>query len=810
MAGKRPKGGGASQPGNCPDAVQPAAPPTTHNDARRGLAERHSLYVEQTPLGYVEFTPALVITEWNPAAERMFGFARAEALGKNVFDLIVPKDVAPQIHAVHEALKTASGGERSSNENLTKDGRRIVCEWYNTSLRRADGQVIGIASLVQDVTASVQAERALVESEAKLRALVTNSHDAIGVSVHGVHTFANPAYVRLFGFTRAEELIGKPILEFIAPEAQADIIERLQRRAAGNPISNTYETIGLRRDGRRLELDVTVTSYPEKEVPQTVVLMRDVGERNENLRRLAASEHRFRTLTERSVDVVTLVDRHGLVVYHSPSYERVMGHKPSERQGQSMLDFVHEDDRAAVRDRFARLLAEGGASEAITVRSRDASGTWRWLELTAAAHFDDPAVAGLVINFRDVSERVRAEEERQKLERQMQHVQKLESLGVLAGGIAHDFNNILMSVLGHATLALAALPQTSPVRKDIVEVERAARRAAELTKQMLAYSGKGRFVVHAVDLRAVVHDMTQMLELSISKKAVLRLNLAPSIPTVLADLTQLHQVVMNLVINASEAIGNRSGVIAVSVGTMSCDRAYLAGTYLDEQLPEGDYVFLEVADNGCGMDKETLAKIFDPFFSTKFTGRGLGLAAVLGIIRGHRGAIRVYSEPGRGTTFTLLFPASEQRVEREEREEREDARPTRTQHWANGGTVLLVDDEETVRAVGEKMLQALGLTVITAVDGRDAVELFRKHADEIAAVLLDLTMPHMDGEETLRELRRIRPMVRVLLSSGYNEHEVEQRFAGKGLAGFVQKPYALSDLTAQLINVLGPGVKPQQ
>jgi CheY-like chemotaxis protein len=303
---------------------------------------------------------------------------------------------------------------------------------------------------------------------------------------------------------------------------------------------------------------------------------------------------------------------------------------------------------------------------------------------------------------------------------------------------------------------------------------------------MLAYSGKGKFVVENIDLNHLLEDMLHMLEVSISKKAVLRLNPYHPLPSVEADATQMRQIVMNLVINASEAIGDRSGVIAITTGCMDCDRSYLKDVWLDENITEGLYVYLEIADTGCGMDKDTLAKLFDPFFTTKFTGRGLGMAAVLGIIRGHKGAIKVYSEAGKGTSFKILLPASSQPAT--------DAVCAIGQdNWKGIGTALLVDDEEVVRLVGAEMLRELGFVVITANDGNEAVEIFKNNPG-ISFVILDLTMPHMDGEQCFRELRQLNPNVKVIMSSGYNEQEVSQKFVGKGLAGFIQKPYRLNVL----------------
>jgi len=401
----------------------------------------------------------------------------------------------------------------------------------------------------------------------------------------------------------------------------------------------------------------------------------------------------------------------------------------------------------------------------------------------------------VLATHRDISALKFAEDARHKLEQQMLHAQKLESLGVLAGGIAHDFNNILMAIIGNADLALMRINRESPAVENLHRIEQAAARAADLAKQMLAYSGKGKFVVENIDLNILLEEMLHMLEVSISKKAVLRLDPYQPLPPVEADATQIRQIIMNLVINASEAIGDKSGVIAITTGCMDCDRSYLKDVWLDENLNDGLYVYLEIADSGCGMDKETLSKLFDPFFTTKFTGRGLGMAAVLGIVRGHRGAIKVYSEPGRGTTFKILLPASG----RPAGLFNDDSLAERLQ---GNGTVLLVDDEETIRGIGAEMLNELGFSTVTAADGREAVEVFKSRSD-IAFVILDLTMPHMDGEQCFRELRQIDPDVKVIMSSGYNEQEVTEKFIGKGLAGFIQKPYRLSTLQEVIRTVTG-------
>ena len=409
-----------------------------------------------------------------------------------------------------------------------------------------------------------------------------------------------------------------------------------------------------------------------------------------------------------------------------------------------------------------------------------------------------PVSEDLYMHFAfDVTERRRAEEEKRNLERQVQQAQKLESLGVLAGGIAHDFNNILMAVLGHAELALAEISPMSPARGNLTEIATAARRAAELCRQMLAYAGKASIALERVVLRDLVEEMAHLLKTAISKKAILNLNLERGLPPIEADPSQIRQIVMNLIINASEAIGDRSGVVTVSVGATRCDEEYLSRTELRETLAPGLYLHLEVADTGCGIGEEARSRIFEPFFSTKFTGRGLGLAAVLGIVHAHKGALKVYSEPGKGTTFKILFPAKEGTVEGARTME-----PTPLADWRGKGTILLVDDEESLVALGARMLEHLGFTVLMASDGLRAVELYRERGKEIDLVLMDLTMPHMDGAEAFGELRRLNPDVCVVLASGYSHEDVASRFAGKGLDGVLQKPYTLAKLREALAELM--------
>ncbi|MCP5046199.1 MAG: response regulator [bacterium] len=418
---------------------------------------------------------------------------------------------------------------------------------------------------------------------------------------------------------------------------------------------------------------------------------------------------------------------------------------------------------------------------------------------------NEDSILGRVWSFRDVTERKRAEEERLSLERQVQYAQKLESLGVLAGGIAHDFNNILMVIMGNVELAGMLLSSPNPASKNLKQIEMAAKRVAGVVNQMLAYSGKGKFVIEPIRLNEVVEEISNLLNVSISKKAGLNYNFSNDLPVFTGDVSQVRQVIMNLITNASEAIGNEKGMITISTGVENCDRAFLDSSNfsfqagLDDSLPEGRYIYLELEDTGCGMDAETMSKIFDPFFTTKFTGRGLGMAAVQGIVRGHRGVLKVSSNVGKGTLFQIYFPVTEGCVVPVGEEEINTPPPTEKRRE---GTILVADDEVSVCDATRHRLEKMGYNVLTAADGGEAVEVFRRYSSRIDCVLLDLTMPNMDGVEAFGEIQALRPDVKVILCSGYSKKEATKSFTGKGLAGFLKKPYSGSSLKKKLEEVL--------
>jgi len=647
-----------------------------------------------------------------------------------------------------------------------------------------------IAAQIGGVIARAGAAAAFEENEARLRELFDEApvgyHELDG---QGRITRVNQTELEMLGYT-AEEMLGRYPWEFSA-EAEASRKTVLAKLRGEMPPGKAFERALRRKDGTTLPVLIEDRLLRDEQghIAGIRSTVQDITQRKQAEEALQDERNRLQSVVDAldaMDDGVTIQDRDHNIIFQNRVLTEVFG-----RLGAKCYQ-VYEQRESVCEGCPVEMAYRDGQSHTSERVTMPSGKTVHW-ETTAnpIRNAAGEIVACLEIG-RNITERKRAEEERRELERQIQQAQKLESLGVLAGGIAHDFNNLLVGVLGNASLALMDLPPKSPTRHSIEQIELAARRAAELTNQMLAYSGKGKFVVRPLDLSKMVSEMAHLLESGISKRILLKYDFAEALPAIEADATQLRQVVMNLITNAAEAIGDESGVITLSTSVMEADRAYLAQTFFDNELPEGRYVCLEVTDTGSGMDEATRAKIFDPFFTTKFAGRGLGLAAVLGIVRGHGGAIKVYGEPGKGTTFSVLMPCSDKLAEDVETYGGQAA------SWFGNGTVLVVDDEESVRSLARQVLEHAGLAVITAANGREGIQAYREHADEVIAVLLDMTMPDMSGEEAFGELRRVREDVKVILSSGYNEQEVTSRFAGRDLAGFIQKPYLATSLLEKL------------
>lgn len=740
-------------------------------------ATNESIFVHDAQSGH--------ILDVNNRMLETFGYERDEALKMDIVDVSEGTPPYSNEEAVAKVRKAMLEGPQVFEWLCRKKTGELF--WSEVSLKRFSVHDYDrILAVVRDISDRKRSEEAIKKSEGKFSKAFNACPALISIATmdDGKYIDVNDLFLASTGYQK-NEVIGHTSTElgfWIDASEREKYLNHLDTYCSLKDYEAKYRM--RNNEVRDFLVSSELIEIDGKRCSLSFKL--DVTERKKSEEAVRKSENEFRMLAESMPQIVWICSPDGLNIYFNQQWVEYTGLSLEESYGNNWIKPFHPDDQQKAWDAWQNA-TKYRVTYSLECRLRRADGVYKWWLTRGVPILDE---SGAILKWfgtcTDIDEFKKADEEKLALQQQLLHAQKLESLGILAGGIAHDFNNILTSIVGNADLALMKINKESPAVDNLRKVEQAAARATDLTKQMLAYSGKGKFVVEHLNLSQLLEEILNMLELIISKKVVLRLNLTPDLPSVEADATQIRQIIMNLVINASEAIGDKSGVIAISTGCIDCDKNYLKDVWLHENIREGLYVYLEIADTGCGMDKATQAKIFDPFFTTKFTGRGLGMAALLGIVKGHKGAIKIYSEPMKGTTIKVLLPASD-------RPAMLDNRDNHQGDLKGGGKVLLVDDEENVRGICKEMLRELGFTAITANDGREAINVFKTTPD-IAFVILDLTMPHLDGEQCFRELKQLKPDVKVILSSGYNEVEVTHKFVGKGLAGFIQKPYKLSDL----------------
>ena len=629
-------------------------------------------------------------------------------------------------------------------------------------------------ALEDEIVERFRVEEALRESERRYREAVEVASDVIlTINAEGYYTFANAAAIRLSGYS-LDEFRGMVYTTLVEPEYQRLVKQHFLRQyLERTPL--TYGEYPFRtKPGKVVWLGYNVSLLIEQgSVRGFHVVGRDITEQKRYEDALQRSEQQYRRLFELANDAIIVTDfDEGVVLDVNRRACEMYGLSREEFIGRPAAPFAPSNGTGPSSEAGLTDLRRHGEHEAEHQRS---DGSPITVLINSSVIDFDGRRALLSIN-RDITEHKRSEAA-------LRHAQKMESLGVLAGGIAHDFNNLLQAIMGQSALALQKMESAHEAFAHISKAEKAATRAAELTQQLLAYSGRGRLQVRRLQMNDLLQENLHLLEVSIPKSVRLEFVRGADLWDVEADAGQMQQLAMNLIINAGEAVGASVGRIAVRTGMVRVkegDRAWPSKA--GDNLQPGSYVVMEVEDNGCGMSSETMEKIFDPFFTTKFTGRGLGLAAVLGIVRGHKGGLQVESVEGAGTTFRVALPGTPPVLAGGD-----SAKPQST--GSIQGTVLVIDDEAIVREVVRDILASEGVRILEAPDGRSGVETFLRHRNDIDLVLLDLSMPGISGEETLRLLRKEAPDVRVVLSSGYSETEAMEHLSGSAVAGFLQKPY---------------------
>ncbi|MBS1765915.1 MAG: PAS domain S-box protein [Acidobacteria bacterium] len=718
----------------------------------------------------------------NAACGQIFGMDPDALLGRSTLDLVAPE--ARDLHG--DELRRRLAGERSSYEIeiVRANGERRWLSVRAAPRRDSSGHFTGAVASFIDVTDHRLTLEAHKQSEARFRRLVEMLPQGLVTYQDGIISYSNPAAAAITR-TDPERTVGRPILDFIHPKHWMDIKARMGHMLQGQLVPAMDYTF-RRGDGTEVQVEAHAQVLEPGERPVFVSVFTDLTRRLEMELAVRESEERYRSVVEQAQDMIFLVDLEThAVVQANEAFHRTLGY-PISRMGILTLYDLVDATREAVDGNITQVMHLGSAAIGRRMYFHE-NGSKHEVEVTGSICRTGGRDFMLVL-ARDITERLATE-------RALQQSQKLESLGVLAGGIAHDFNNLLTAMMGNLSLAQLKSHPSSPSWPYLDALEKSLQRAADLTRQMLAYSGKGRFVTRVVDLNQTVEEMTHLLSVSIPKSISLRFHLSPSLPALEADPAQLQQVVMNLVTNAADAIGDQEGVIRITTTLVELDEAVILRDFPAQALEPGTHVSLEIADSGCGMDAETQARIFEPFFTTKPKGRGLGLSAMVGILRGHHAGIRIQSTPGKGTAFHVYLPAKAG-AKAEERE------PQAAPPLQAKGAILVVEDEPDVRNGVVEGLKALGFEmVLEAEDGQEALEVFKARHGELALVVMDLTMPHMNGHQALKAMRAVNPRVPVIISSGFDQSQDAE--PGEAVPdGFLQKPYRLRDLRETVLSVL--------
>jgi len=692
--------------------------------------------------------------------------------------------------AAHTRKLVEAGIDRFETRHRRKDGAIIDVE---VSAQFVDGAEERFFVFVRNITDRRIAENALIESQERLQLAARATK--IGIwdwdVVNNKLTWDDSMY-NLYGIHKEEfggayDAWTRTLHPEDAQHAEAEIQAALRGEREYAP-----EFRIIRSDGTvRFIKAASQTFFNENGKPIRMIGTNiDITERKQAEKDLKESEYFFRE-SQRSASIGSYKTDFVAGKWESSEVlDNIFGIDCDyNRNVQGWLDIVHPDDI----DMMNRYLREEVISNRNTfdkeyriIRKND--GESRWVHGLGEVKFDSVGnILSMIGTIQDITER-------KQLEQQFQHAQKLESLGVLTGGIAHDFNNLLAVIIGHCSLA-ALRPEAAV--EHIPEIEKAAERAAELCRQMLAYAGKSQLFMTQVNMGSLVDEMVKMLKSTINKNVDIKLALSTDIPSIRGDASQINQIAMNLIINAAEAIGDAQGEVCVSLAKVEIRAEQSEKDHIGNIIPPGLYLCLEVTDNGCGMDDETKQRIFEPFYTTKFTGRGLGMSAVLGIITAHKGALQLSSHPGHGATFNVYLP-----IQGCESAGDESLQRLSSTLWQGSGTILLAEDEEQIQQIAKILLEELGFKVIEASNGKEALEQYLNNSLEIKLVVTDMDMPVMDGYQLFRELKKINPELPVIISSGFGDADIISRIVEGNVAGILSKPYRFDQLREVLKTVV--------
>jgi PAS domain S-box-containing protein len=741
------------------------------------------------------------ITRVNKAMAERCGLTPRELVGRKCYEVV---------HGLHDspACCPVDGMIRYGQVHTEEIEEKKFNSFFNVTvspIHDDEGHTVSYVHVMRDITSNKIAEAALAESEEKHRKLANEQRIILNTSSVGICflkdrkvLWANPAFDVIFGY-EAGTTRNLGTSEFYADHESYEFIGENGYSTIESGAIFSQDVIMKKKDGSLIWCNLVGQAVsPGKREDGSIWIMQDISERKRAEEALRNSEKNYRNLMENVPAVIYIYSSVHGGVFYSPQVEQVFGYSLQEFYDNPLLwkNSIHPDDVGSVEKTIGAIF-DGEQGFDIEYRVCNKSGEWIWLHDSSIQYEvtdGEIVIHGIAQNITKLKQ---AEEERKALEAQFQQTQKLESLGVLAGGIAHDFNNILTIILGHCFMVKDNFDSDMSDKDHVVHIESAANRAADLCRQMLAYAGKSQQCNVQINLWLMIDEIVKMLQSAIRKNVAIQLELKRDVPEISGDNAQIQQIIMNLLINAAEAIGNRNGTIRVVLKRVTITEEPVVNDFFGTVIPAGSYACLEVCDNGCGMDEKTQIRIFEPFFTTKLTGRGLGMSAILGIIKSHDGALQLSSSIGVGTTFKIFFPLPVE-ISVVESAQLSGSTPLTTE----SGTVLLVDDEEALRTVGAALLGAMDFSVVTASNGREALDIYRKQGSEIDLILLDLIMPEMGGAETYHELRKLNKDVPIVICSGYGVEEIMKFFDADTCVGSIQKPYKPEQLRSTLLNML--------
>ncbi|NQU08235.1 MAG: PAS domain S-box protein, partial [Candidatus Abyssubacteria bacterium] len=705
------------------------------------------------------------------------GYSQEELVGMACENVIHPDDVKLVRKIIGRRMTGKYPGTQYQFRIVTKSGDVLWIETFGAPVEYK-GRPALLVNMI-DITERRKAEEALRLTQFT----VDHSPDAVyWIAPDARFLYVNEAACHVLGYTR-EELLSMSVHD-MDPNFTTDVWpghwEDLKERG-----SFTVETQHRTKDGRVLPVQVTVNYLEFMGREYNCAVAHDITNRKQAEEQIRQSEEKYRTLFEESKDCVFITAPQGAFLDINPAGVELFGYSSKKEVLKADLArdvYVNPADR----DIFQKMMVRQGFVKDYELPLKKKDGSELIVLVTANAERDEE---GSVVAYRGI---MRDTTEQKRLEQQLFQVQKMEGIGTLAGGIAHDFNNILGGILGYASFMKTKMDGEHPFFNYIDTIERGAMRAAELTAQLLAFARGGKYETRPIDLNRIVDETLKLIGKTFDKSIEIETRLPLELPTVEADAAQMHQVLMNLCVNASDAMPD-GGRLIIETSVQEFSEQYVKTQMASKS---GAYVCMSVTDSGIGMDKESMQRMFEPFFTTKEHGKGtgLGLSMVYGVVKNHGGFLNVYSKVGKGTTVKVYLPASGKT---------ETIRPTRTEALTGGNElILVVDDEEPIRSLAKEILEAYGYRVLLAEDGVGAVNVFKEHMDDINLVILDMVMPRMGGREAFLQMRQLDPQTKALLSTGYSQDGRAQEILDNGVMGFVQKPYQVEVLLLIVRKVL--------